>query len=229
MCTDNINDILSDRGMFSKRLKTILDQRRRRLISKDNLRVSAVLIPLCWDNDHPCMLLTKRSMNVEHHKGEISFPGGSAEPHDRGLVDTALRESFEEIGLAAKDVEVFGMLDDHISILGYHITPVVGMAPYPYDFRINSESETLLYVPLKHAFKEGTWMAEKTSYMGKDVNIYYLSIEGGVVWGATARILKHFVDLVCGRTIGYGPVNKDARAWVEAVMSKQSFYRDLDS
>jgi 8-oxo-dGTP pyrophosphatase MutT (NUDIX family) len=225
MCHADIQDMLHDRDALKRHITDILRSRQRRIIPKENLREAAVLIPLCWDGADPFVLVTKRSMSVENHKGEISFPGGSSEESDEGLVFTALREAEEEIGLESRDVEVLGLLDDHISIVGYHITPVVGVVPCPYEFTINSESEILLFASLSTALKDTVWMAEKTTFMGKDINIYYLQIEGGVIWGATARILKHFVDLIAGRTIPFGEVSPEAKAWVKDLLTLQAGYR----
>lgn len=225
MCNQLLEHILTDENELKRHIQEILTSRDRRIIPKQNLREAAVLIPLCWNEGEPRIIVTMRSMNVEHHKGEISFPGGGAEPDDEGLVGTALRESYEEIGLSCDDVDVLGLLDDHISIMGYHITPVVGTVPYPYEFRINTEAETLLYVPLRQALRDTEWMAERITFMGRDINIYYLEIDGGVVWGATGRMLKHFVDLVAGRTIAFSEVSPYARSWVEDVMAKQGDYR----
>lgn len=217
--------MLKERDSLKTHIRDVLNSRQRRIIPKDNLRESAVLVPLSWDGNDPFVLVTKRSMSVEHHKGEISFPGGRHEESDEGLVFTALREAEEEIGLQSRDVEVLGLLDDHISIVGYHITPVVGVVPCPYEFTINSESETLLFVSLSNAVKDTVWMAEKTTFMGLDVHIYYLQVEGGVIWGATARILKHFVDLIAGRTIPFGEVSPEAKAWVQGLLTLQAAYR----
>jgi 8-oxo-dGTP pyrophosphatase MutT (NUDIX family) len=225
MRNDGIGHILADKNELKRHIQRILKNRRRRIIPKEDLRESAVLIPICWDKSEPYIIVTMRSMNVEHHKGEISFPGGRAEPDDEGLIHTALREAHEEIGLRQDEVDVLGILDDHISIMGYHITPVVGSVPYPYEFVINSESETLLYVPLRQALMDTVWMAEKTSFMGREINIYYLEIDGGVVWGATARMLKHFVDLISGRTIRFSQVSENARSWVEDLITKQADYQ----
>ncbi|HOD71552.1 MAG: putative NUDIX hydrolase [Deltaproteobacteria bacterium ADurb.BinA179] len=222
MRRENIEDIVRDENALKSHIESLLCNRQRRLIPKDNLRESAVLIPVCFEDGHPWVIVTKRSMTVEHHRGEISFPGGRAEPGDKDLVFTALREAEEEIGLKKDDVEVLGLLDDHISILGYHITPVVGAIPSPYRFTINSESEVLLRVSLISALKDTVWMAEKTTFMGRDINIYYLEIDGGILWGASARMFKHFVDLIAGRTVCYGPVSPKAKAWVRELLGRQA-------
>jgi hypothetical protein len=119
-------------------------------------------------------------------------------------------------------VEILGLLDDHISIVGYHITPVVGTVPYPYTYRINSESDILLSIPLAAALSDTVWMAEKTTFLGRDIHIYYLEIDGGVVWGATGRMLKHFADLLSGRTISFSPVSLQAKTWVRDLLTLQA-------
>jgi len=221
----SIEDLMTQEQGLKEHIRAVLAGRTRRIIPKENLRESAVLIPICFSRSGPGIVVTERSMNVEHHKGEISFPGGRSEPEDDGLVYTALREAYEEIGLMPDDVDVLGLLDDHISIMGFHITPVVGTIPFPYNLKINAESKTLLHVPLKHALKDTVWMAEKTTFMGRDINIYFLEIDGGVVWGATARMLKHFIDLVAGRTVAFTKVSAHVRSWVEEVVSKQATYQ----
>ena len=219
-------ELLINKQLLKEYIREKLSGRKRRIIPRENLRESAVLVPLCWNDGNPQIVVTKRSMDVEHHKGEISFPGGRVESTDKGLVQTALREADEEIGLKRQDVDVLGLLDDHISVMGYHITPVVGAIPYPYDFRINSESETLLLIPMRHAFSNTAWMAERSYYRGRGINIYFLEIEGGVVWGATARILKHFVDMLSNTPIPFGEVSDNARRWVNDLLSAQAIYNE---
>ncbi len=218
-------DFLNDEQALKDNIRDMLAAHRRRIIPREDLRESAVLLPLCWRDGEPQVVVTKRSMDVEHHKGEISFPGGRTESCDRGLVHTALREAEEEIGLCRSDVEVLGLLDDHVSIVGYHITPVVGAIPYPYEFRINGESEALLMVPLRQVLREDAWMAERSFFQGRSINIYFLEIEGGVVWGATARMLKHFVDLLAGYPIPFGAVSDSARTWVINLIDTQGEYK----
>ncbi|HDP25911.1 MAG TPA: CoA pyrophosphatase [Deltaproteobacteria bacterium] len=227
MDNGSLHELLADETGMKTRIRTLLHERDRRFLPPENLRKSAVLIPLIWEKGEPQIIVTKRSMDVEHHKGEISFPGGRAEECDGSHIQTALREAQEEIALDPEDVEVLGMLDDHISILGYHITPVVGAVPYPYEFRINSEAETLLKVSLRYSLRNDVWMAENSTFMGRSLNIYFLEIKGGVVWGATARMLKHFVDLIAGHPRAVTRVSRMARGWVEDLLSKQNQYRDV--
>jgi 8-oxo-dGTP pyrophosphatase MutT (NUDIX family) len=210
---------------LKKHIHDILCTRKKRIIPPENLREAAVLIPLTWNKGEPFVIVTKRSMSMVHHKGEFSFPGGSIESDDNDLVRTALRETYEEIGLDPKDVDVLGLLDDHISILGYHITPVVGTVPHPYDFRINQESDMLMHVPLRLVLSDKAWMAERTVYKDREINIYYLPIDGGVIWGATGRIMKHFVDLIAGTRIPFGSVSQEVRTWIEDLLVSQSEYR----
>ena len=191
----------------------------------EGLRPSAVLVPLGWVGKHPHVILTKRSMSVEYHKGEISFPGGGVEDHDTDRIATALREASEEIGLAPSDVEVLGRLDDYRTLIGFHITPVVGAVPYPYPFRINSESESLILLDLEHAMRDDVWMTERYDMQGRQGTLFYLEHAEGVIWGATGRMLKQFVDLIAGRPIPCGALSEKARAWVRGVMETQAIYR----
>ncbi|MEL7644096.1 MAG: CoA pyrophosphatase, partial [bacterium] len=100
-------------------------------ISKDNVRQglteAAVLVPLLQNGRGWEILFTRRSNTVMHHKGQVSFPGGMAEPHDTGPVATALREANEEINIELDSVKIIGCLPDVISISNYWITPVVGV------------------------------------------------------------------------------------------------------
>ena len=216
--------LLTDRAIFTQRLKNITAGRQRARIDDDGLKPSAVLLPLCWKDDMPHIVLTRRSMAVEYHKGEISFPGGRAEDSDDGPTGTALREAWEEIGLSPDDVEVVGLLDDHLTIFGFHITPVIGLMPYPYDLRLNAESDSLIYIPASRFLSETAWMFNTAELNGHRVSIYYLECDEGVVWGATARILKHFADLLAGQELPFSDVSRSALDWVTNITAAQSAY-----
>ena len=160
---------------------------------------AGVLVPLLVENGEFKILFTKRTDVVEHHKGQISFPGGSVDEEDASIEDTALRETYEEIGLQREDVEILGRTHDTLTLVSsFIIYPFVGLIPYPYDFTINTaEVERLIIAPLE-AFGQG-----KSGNKG-----YGFEFEGGVydtptypydgevIWGATARIIENFMDII---------------------------------
>ncbi len=183
---------------FEDELTRILDARQKRILSPDGMTVAAVLVPLFKIDGRRHVLLTKRSDAVEHHKGEISFPGGKMDPDDPDLLSCALRETSEEVGIAPTDVRIIGELDDFYTVATrYIVAPFVGVIPYPYDFLPSRrEIAGLLSVPLEVFFEpayktEDTWV-----FQGRSVPMVSYHWEGHVIWGATARILKHFTDLM---------------------------------
>ncbi len=158
---------------------------------------SAVLLPLLKDKTGHHVLFVKRSNTVKHHRGEISFPGGVVESGDTALLDTALRESHEEIGLAPADVTILGQLDDmETASTGYVITPFVGLIAYPYAFRINTdEVETLVIVPLDILMNR-LFGGSYTTKNGKQPLPPIFSYNEHLIWGATARILLQLINLI---------------------------------
>ncbi len=177
-------------------LRRILSSRRKKQLINKKLHAAAVLVPLFHDGKEYRILLTRRSHEVFHHKGQISFPGGKPSKSDASLLDTALRESWEEIGLQAKDVEIIGELDDTpTKTTGFNISPFVALIPYPYPFIRNPhEIDEILDMPLA-AFldtsrcKQG--MAENNSEQTSD---FRYECDGQTIWGATARIIKQLMD-----------------------------------
>ena len=119
---------------------------------------------------------------------------------DESLRDTALRESWEEIGLDPKDVEILGELDDTATYTTrFIISPFVGAIPYPYEFQTNPEEvEELISVPLEVLLDKSNFREEIESIDGTLVPQYYYHYGERVIWGATARILKQFLEVVFG-------------------------------
>jgi 8-oxo-dGTP pyrophosphatase MutT (NUDIX family) len=159
---------------------------------------AAVLVPLFSKNGEPHVLLTKRSDFVEHHKGEVSFPGGKLDPEDPDLKSCALRETEEEVGIDPGDVKIVGELDDFYTVAtSFLVVPFVGVIPYPYDFRPSSrEIVSLLRVPLEIFFDPARRTEETCFIRGQRVEIVSYFWEGQTIWGATGRILKHFVEIL---------------------------------
>lgn len=109
---------------------------------------AAVLLPIFYKAGEAHILLTMRTDQVSHHKGQISFPGGKSEPNDQSLAETALRESWEEVGLRREDVRLIGQMKPMPTLTRFWVHPFVGLIPYPYAFEVNpGEIATLIEVP----------------------------------------------------------------------------------
>ena len=180
-----------------QRLKQALSQRQKSHIVDASRMPSAVLIPIFCKQGQYHILFTKRTETVKNHKGQISFPGGAYEEVDGTLVNTALRECAEEIGLIAEDVEILGELDDFFTISsGYIISPFVAAIPWPYPLKVDPvEVEEIVKVPLSVLLDKDCLRQEATTVDGQVVTSYFYHYQGRVIWGATARILNQFLDI----------------------------------
>ncbi len=160
---------------------------------------AAVLIPIYTHEGRLHVVLTKRTDRVEHHKGEISFPGGARDPDDLDLVATALRESEEEIGLLRDHVEVLGRIDEMVTMSQFHVTPYVGVldpavSPYPWKpFAV--EVAEVLEVPLDHLLDPANLVLEDRMMGGRRGMAEAFQFGDHRIWGATARMLRNFLDV----------------------------------
>ena len=179
-------------------LRQALGHREPRRARAPHARAAAVLVPVYGVAGEELLVLTRRTDRVEYHKGQIAFPGGVRDEGDAGPVETALRESWEEIGLRPADVEVLGQLDDHVTTTGFCITPVVGVIRYsPYPFRPNPEEVAELFeVPLRWLLDPAHMKSRTLQGRGEPVVDYFWEYRGHVIWGATGRILKGLVELL---------------------------------
>lgn len=182
---------------LKERIRASLSVRERRTISGNDLTLAAILLPLFTRENAYHVLLTKRTEKVKTHKGEISFPGGVCDQQDRTLKETALRESCEEIGLREKDVQILGCLDDVQTLTNYMIRPFVGTFPYPYFFVVNHEEiEEIIELPLQPFLQEDRFERKTVSSQGGERTVYSCRYGEHLIWGATAAILKQFLDLI---------------------------------
>lgn len=167
----------------------------RRTLEVGTLRPSAVLLPFFTLNNEPHLLFTRRTDDVKHHQGEISFPGGAWEPVDVDLKATALREAEEEVGLQARDVNILGRLDDFESIHGYHVVPYVGCFDAPYPFRADPrEIAEMIEVPLSRLRDPAIFRVEDWTHRGRQIPVCFYTVDEHEIWGLTADILKQFLD-----------------------------------
>lgn len=161
-------------------------------------RRAAVLVPVFESGGLPWVLLTRRTETVEHHKGQISFPGGRQEDGDADLLATALRESFEEIGLPPSSVEILGRLDEIETVAsGFAVTPFVGLIPPPVTLRVNPhEIEEIVTVPLEVFLGPANLRVERVERAGRMVDLPFYDYPPYVIWGATARIIRRLVEVL---------------------------------
>jgi 8-oxo-dGTP pyrophosphatase MutT (NUDIX family) len=155
---------------------------------------AGVLVPIFEKNGEPHFVLTKRTEDVEHHKGQISFPGGTVDGTDHDIIATALRETEEEIGLTASHANVVGILSDISIPTGFIVTPVVAYLSVLPSLRLNkSEVECVIEVPFSFFRGAGNKRIEKMLRAGKMRDVYFFRYCEFEIWGATAFIIDSFL------------------------------------
>ena len=167
----------------------------------NSLRPAAVLLLLYQKDGEPHVVLIERAQNVENHKGQIAFPGGSREEIDGDLRATAIRETYEELGVQPEHMEIIGQLDDLVTGTNFRITPFVGVvgAPAPYPFLpAPAEVAAVLEIPLARLRDEASFEIEMREWQGRTVPVGAFNWGGYHIWGATARILRQFLDILDG-------------------------------
>lgn len=159
---------------------------------------AAVLLPLFEKDGEYYLVFTKRTETVSYHKGQYSFPGGRPHPGDRSMMEAALREAWEEIGLRPEDAEVLGELDDMAThITNFVITPFVAAIPYPHQFRANpAEVAEIIEVPLQVLRDRRNVTEEMMELGGRQIPHYFYHYGDRIIYGATARIVKHFLEVI---------------------------------
>jgi len=197
---------------LSERIKEILTHREIKRVSAElglmaqpkvtpragqPLVRAGVLLPLfCKDGSYH-ILFTRRTDKVKRHKGEISFPGGIYDATDSDLSATALREAHEEVGLKPEDVQLLGALDEVMTLTDFIVSPFVGLIPFPYAFVPSVEEiEEIIILPLAGFLKEGVLSEEDWTYQDKTATVYTYHCGRHIIWGATAKILRQFLNLI---------------------------------
>ncbi|MQF83079.1 CoA pyrophosphatase [SAR202 cluster bacterium AD-802-E10_MRT_200m] len=166
---------------------------------QSGLKPSAILLPIILKQDEYHIVFNKRTDLVEYHKGEICFPGGARDPGDSGPVDTALRETEEEMGIDSQNVEILGNLNPEPTRSHFLINPIVGHIKYPYTTRVNSyEIAEVFEASISSLLDPQNVLDQIDNDEGELMSAYAFRHGDRLVWGATARILTQFLELVAG-------------------------------
>ena len=160
------------------------------LDQKFNFLEASVLIPILTFKKDLEILLTKRSNNLKNHPGQIAFPGGKKDQIDSSPIETALRETQEEVGLNPKNVEIIASLPSHKTATGFVIKPYLGLINQPFsEILRQGEVDEIFTVPYEYILNEKNFSIQTRKWNGSQRSYYVVPYGPYYVWGATARIL----------------------------------------
>ena len=155
------------------------------------LTPAGVLVPIVERRRGLTVLLTRRTADLKHHGGQVSFPGGRMEPNDNDILETALRETHEEIGVPPEAVRIAGVLGAMPTITGYAVTPVVGLLPETIRLRLDTgEVDRAFEVPLDYVMDPANVRRTERLIEGVSVPLLEFKFGGERIWGATAAMLE---------------------------------------
>ena len=186
---------------FIDYIEQVIAETPHRTVDDPALTPAGVMLLVYRKDGEYCILLQKRSSRVVNHKGEISFPGGKHDPEDESMLATAIRETHEEMGIDPQDIRVFGALDHTATTTGYLTYPFAGTIPYPYDFD-PSEQEVaeVLEVPVSSLMDSANRRGEMRVVNGDLQCAPAFAYDGHIIFGATARILDRFIEMLQSST-----------------------------
>jgi len=162
------------------------------------LTPAAVLVPIVLHKSEPTVLLTRRTDHLHHHPGQVSFPGGRVEAQDCSPVETALRETEEEISLRRGHIELLGCLPRYRTITGFEITPVVGLVTPPFELALDAfEVAEVFEVPLSFLLDTTNHQRHSVDVQGVRREYYAMPYGDYFIWGATAGMLVSLHRFLC--------------------------------
>jgi len=182
-------------GALLASLRERLPRRPRRRL--DRAQRAAVLVPIVDDGGPLRLLLTRRTEDLPTHAGQVAFPGGLVEAGEDDPVRTALREAQEEIGLPPRSVEVLGLLDDFPTRTdSVAVTPIAGVlrSVPPLQARA-AEVARIFDVPVAELMQPDRWTSREETRAGRRLWVYYFLHEGETLWGLSARIVLHLLEV----------------------------------
>jgi 8-oxo-dGTP pyrophosphatase MutT (NUDIX family) len=169
------------------------DELRLRASIEAPFTSASVLMPIVLRETGPTLLLTQRAAHLHDHAGQVSLPGGRVEAGDSSPIDTALRETEEEVGLHRRHVEVMGALPEYLTGTGYRVTPVVSLVRPPFDLRADPfEVAEIFEVPMSFLM-DGSNHQRRSIVLpgGGQRSFYAMPYDRFFIWGATAAMLRN--------------------------------------
>ena len=175
------------------------DKKIINFFNNKKLTKSAVLVPIVFENNSANIILTYRSAKLKDHAGQISFPGGRIDKKDLSPIDTAIRETKEEIGIEKKYINILGNLDNYVTGTGFQILPIIANVMGGYDISINSkEVESVFKLPMSILMNKKNHDIQEKLYNNGEIsyhyNFYVINYENHFIWGATASILLNLYE-----------------------------------
>jgi len=193
------NLVKAKSSFFIQTIRQLLAARSVKIIEENGkeLKHAGILVPVVLEGDILKILLTRRSRQVSNYKGQISFPGGVVDPEDRSYEETALRETFEEIGVTRKEIEVLGRMDDIGTVAsGFIIHPFIGYIFEGNSFCVNTcEVDNIIKIPLAFFLNAGS-RKYSVSYEGNPYETVAYRYYEDLIWGATAGIITNLTDMI---------------------------------
>jgi len=158
----------------------------------DGLRDAAVLLPIV-EREQWQVLLTKRTDHLHHHAGQVSFPGGRADAIDVSPLDTALRETEEEVGISPNLIEIAGIIEPFITVTDFNVVPIVGFVSPAFKLNIDEfEVAEVFEVPLSIIADQSRYQRKEIFWQGENRFYWELLYQDYKIWGATAAMLYAF-------------------------------------
>lgn len=159
-------------------------------LNGEALRKASVLIGFVERPSGIHVLLTKRAMHLKHHPGQVSFPGGKHEESDRSIIETAIREANEEVGIGTSQIEVFGTLPELNTISRFSVTPTLAFIDPGYQLKVDkNEVEEAFEVPIKVIFDSKNLISQTFSVNNERHRVFCIAYENHYIWGMTAQII----------------------------------------
>ena len=182
---------------FLSMVKDHLQDIDRKPLANSKGTLAAVALLLFEKEGSYNIVFNKRSQQVEHHKGDIAFPGGVFDEGDRNAEATALRETWEEMGILQQDVAILGQLSEIETRSNFRVVPFVGTFPYPYNYTTNPvEVAEVIEVPVDHLLDPSNYRVEREEVDGEPWLEHFYTYREHVIYGATARMLYQFLTLI---------------------------------